>query len=306
MQGGCSRDVNAPLIKRRMDTRYEALWQRLTAIYDADEAKAVVRWLLDVRFGLTLTDIVSGKLAEMNDVQKTELEAMMQRLEAAEPVQYVVGESDFCGRPFSVAPGVLIPRPETEELCQWISNGNMSPCDILDIGTGSGCIAITLALDNAAAKVTAWDISEEALAIARKNAEKLHANVTFEQCDILGEPPQRHWDIIVSNPPYICDKEKAAMNKNVLDYEPHQALFVPNEDPLRFYRAIGAYAAKTLNPSGALYFELNPLYAEETAEMLETQGFTQIEIRQDQFGKKRFLRSCVNSFIPKFLRIKKK
>ena len=286
-----------------MDTSYDALWHRLTTVYDADEAKAIVRYVLDVRFSLSWADILCGKLTQMDDNQQTELEDMMQRLEKAEPVQYVLGTTDFCGRSFHVAPGVLIPRPETAELCQWIIEDLtkcQTPC-VLDIGTGSGCIAITLALDIPQAQVTAWDISEEALAIASENAKNLGADVTFEHHDILDTSLHAHsasLDLIVSNPPYICDKERSAMAQNVLSYEPHQALFVPDNDPLRFYRAIGHYATKALKPGGSLYFELNPLYAEETADMLKTQGFGQTEIRQDQFDKQRFLKGILQTTNP--------
>ena len=181
--------------------KYETLWHRLADIYDTDEAKAIVRWMLGIRFGLSLTDIVCGKLDEMAETECETLEAMMQRLEAGEPVQYVVGTAEFCGRTFHVEPGVLIPRPETSELCEWIIESDkhgltrtidsaaekavresprLSDANILDVGTGSGCIAITLALEMPQAKVTAWDISEKALSIAKKNAEALGAEVSYD------------------------------------------------------------------------------------------------------------------------------
>ena len=170
--------------------KYETLWRRLTGIYDTDEAKAIVRWVLDVRFGLSLTDIVCGKVDELPAAAQAELEAMMQRLEAAEPVQYVVGVAEFCGRQFHVEPGVLIPRPETGEMVQWIleergKRKEEREYQMLDIGTGSGCIAISLALEMKEAKVTAWDVSEKALHIAQENAKMLGTDVTFEQQDIL-------------------------------------------------------------------------------------------------------------------------
>ena len=273
-----------------LDMKYETLWHRLTGIYDTDEAKAIVRWVLDVRFGLSLTDIVCGKVDELNEAEQAELETMMQRLEKAEPVQYVVGVAEFCGRRFHVEPGVLIPRPETGELCEEILGER--EYQILDIGTGSGCIAITLALEIKEAKVTAWDVSDDALRIAKKNAELLGAEVTFEKQDILklGEALNQ-WDVIVSNPPYVCQKEQATMAKHVLEHEPHLALFVPDDDPLRFYRAIAQYAKEALKPDGLLYFELNPLYAHETAALLQDLGFAETEIKQDMFGKQRFLKA---------------
>ena len=227
----------------------------------------------------------------------------MLRLEKGEPVQYVIGTADFCGRQFHVAPGVLIPRPETAELCRWItSHGDrhsvrsnltecLSPCEVIDIGTGSGCIAITLALEIPKTKVTAWDISDEALHIAQENAKALGANVIFEKKDILNVFLTSKYDIIVSNPPYICDKEKEAMEKNVLEHEPHLALFVPNDDPLLFYRAIAKNAIDALKPDGMLFFELNPIYAEDTESMLLDMGFKHTELRKDQYGKLRFLKA---------------
>ena len=283
--------------------RYEDSWHRLSSLYDADEAKAIVRWVLDVRFGLSFTDILCGKVSELSADEQEELEKIMLRLEKGEPVQYVLGVADFCGRQFYVAPGVLIPRPETAELCRWItSHGDrhsvrsnltecLSPCEVIDIGTGSGCIAITLALEIPKTKVTAWDISDEALHIAQENAKALGANVIFEKKDILNVFLISKYDIIVSNPPYICDKEKEAMEKNVLEHEPHLALFVPNDDPLLFYRAIAKNAIDALKPDGMLFFELNPIYAEDTESMLLDMGFRHTELRKDQYGKLRFLKA---------------
>ena len=294
---------------------YEDSWHRLSSLYDADEAKAIVRWVLDVRFGLSFTDILCGKVSELSADEQEELEKIMLRLEKGEPVQYVIGVADFCGRQFHVAPGVLIPRPETAELCRWItshgSHGDrhsvrsnltecLSPCEVIDIGTGSGCIAITLALEMPKAKVTAWDISDDALQIAQENAKALGADVTFEKRDILSSSntiptlfhiPSNEYDIIVSNPPYICDKEKVSMEKNVLEHETHLALFVPDDDPLLFYRAIAKYAIEALKPDGMLFFELNPIYAEDTESMLLDMGFKHTELKEDQYGKLRFLKA---------------
>ena len=284
---------------------YETLWHRLTDLYEADEAKAIVRWVLDVRFSMSLADILCGKVTELSANDQEELEKIVQRLEKGEPVQYVIGVADFCGRQFHVEPGVLIPRPETAELCRWItSHGDrhavrpsdltacLSPCEVLDIGTGSGCIAITLALEIPEAKVTAWDISDTALRIARQNAEALRADVTFKHQDTLNPPADsRRWDVIVSNPPYICTEERDGMAKNVLDYEPHEALFGPEEDPALFYKRIGDYAIRALKPGGYLYFELNPLTVDDVSNYLHKIGFTEIEIREDQYGKRRFLKT---------------
>ena len=286
---------------------YEELWHRLTPIYDTSEAKAIVRWVLDVRFGLSMTDILCGKVTELSSNDQTELEKITARLEKAEPVQYVLGTADFCGRQFHVAPGVLIPRPETAELCEWIIESekrkkSSEKCTLLDIGTGSGCIAITLALEMPEAKVSAWDISDEALRIAQDNAKTLGADISFEHQDILDSSlftfhsslftlHSSLYNIIVSNPPYIQPSERDGMDKNVLDYEPETALFAPEDNPIIFYQRIGDYAIRSLMPGGLLYFELNPQTVEAVGNYLESIGFQEAEIRQDQFGKQRFLKA---------------
>ena len=270
----------------------------MTKTYDEGEAKAIVRLVLEKRFGLSMADIICGKVNELSANDKKLLEEIIERLEKAEPVQYVLGEASFYGRNFHVEPGVLIPRPETAELCKMIIQSAQCTVQnslrILDIGTGSGCIAITLALEIPHADVTAWDISNTALQIARNNAEYLGAKVTFQQKDILSTDildSSEQWDVIVSNPPYICQQERQNMADNVLQYEPEGALFVPDEEPLLFYRAIACYAKKTLKKDGRLFFELNPLYAEQTKDMLDEYGCSQTEIISDQFGKQRFTQS---------------
>lgn len=271
---------------------YEELWHRLTPVYEAGEAKAIVRWVLDVRFGLTWADIICGKVTELSANHQTELKKIMVRLEKGEPVQYIIGVADFCGRQFKVAPGVLIPRPETAELCDAIISSRQSAGgDILDIGTGSGCIAIILALEMPEARVTAWDISDEALRIAEENAKELEAKVNFQRQDALNISLTSKYDVIVSNPPYIEPKERDGMAKNVLDYEPELALFAPENNPIIFYQSIGDYAWKSLNPGGELYFELNPLTAESVGDYLCQLGFSEVTFRQDQFGKQRFLKA---------------
>ena len=277
---------------------YQQFWQSLTPLYDAGEAQAIVRTVLDVEYGMTLTDIICGKVNELSSDEERNLEEIIARLQNGEPVQYVLGEADFAGRTFHVEPGVLIPRPETAELCQWIEEEVSSldaddPKQILDICTGSGCIAITLGLTLPNSEVTGWDISEDALRIAQGNVEMLKAgNVRIEYQDALMLPKAAETaDIIVSNPPYICEKEKADMEKNVLEHEPSIALFVPDEEPLKFYRAIAEYASSALKSEGALYFEINPIYEKETREMLEGLGFKDIETKEDAFGKKRMMKA---------------
>ncbi|MCH4148610.1 MAG: peptide chain release factor N(5)-glutamine methyltransferase [Prevotella sp.] len=272
---------------------YNELWHLLTPLYDEGEAKAIIRTVMEVVFGLSFTDLYTGKVNEISSEEKTLLEEIIKRLQKGEPVQYVLGQASFCGRTFKVKAGVLIPRPETELLCQWITaDYNLpycglqppEPLQVLDIGTGSGCIAVTLALDLWNSAVSAWDISADALLLARDNAHRLGAKVDFRWQDALHPEGTEKWDIIVSNPPYICEKEKAKMAKNVLDYEPEIALFVPDDDPLRFYRSIALYAQKALKPMGRLYFEINPLYAEELKMMLENLHYRMVEGRKSQFG----------------------
>ena len=378
---------------------YNQLWKRLTAIYNEREAQAIVRTVLDALFGMSLTDICLGKVTQLSADDTTRLEKIMQRLEKSEPVQYVLGAGWFAGRLFDVAPGVLIPRPETEDLVKWAcdeakekekednskeergkeekevskkgeaqkkeeqplssplkekkeglrkgkdaskkeeqplssplkeekeglrkgedasqkeeqllssllkSNKEVSEKgeevphpSILDIGTGSGCIAITVALALPQARVTAWDISTDALAIAAGNAHRLGASVRFEHQDALNAPDdEERWDVIVSNPPYICDRERADMSDNVLSYEPELALFVPDSDPLLFYRAIARYASKALKPGGRLLFETNTAYVHEVAQTMANEGFTAIEVRNDCFGKPRMVKGD-------FLKVKK-
>lgn len=277
--------------------KYEDIWKPLVCRYGEKEAKAITRYLLEVGYGLSMTDILCGATEQL---PPDEMGENLRRLLKGEPVQYVVGKAEFGGRTFKVTPDVLIPRPETYELCQWVVEEKREErreerdFSVLDIGTGSGCIAITLALDIPDAQVEAWDISEGALSIARQNVEDLHAHVDFKQVNVLSSLPKQggpEWVFIVSNPPYICKKEAASMEQHVLDHEPHQALFVPDEDPLVFYKAIGQYACHALANHGCLFFEINPLYATEITKMLDEMGFFEIETRKDQFGKVRFVRA---------------
>ena len=253
-----------------------------------------------------MTDILCGKIESLSE---EELNALLNRLLKGEPVQYVTGVAEFGGRRFHVEPGVLIPRPETAELCQWIideeggrtkEEGEMKDergGRILDIGTGSGCIACTLAAELPKSKVTAWDISDDALRIAQQNAQNIGVNICFEKVDILSishstllTPHSSKYNIIVSNPPYICNKERDGMEQNVLNHEPSLALFVPDEDPLLFYRAITRFAKNALLDGGNLYFEINPLYAAPLEQLMQEEGFSDIRFRYDSFGKQRFAR----------------
>lgn len=271
---------------------YPEFWRPLTALYGEGEAKAIARLVMEEHFGLSMADVLCGRMGD-----EAELRQIQQRLLTGEPVQYVLGRAEFGGRWFHVAPGVLIPRPETYELCQWCLPPAPSGWrgNILDIGTGSGCIACTLAAELPHAKVAAWDISEAALAIAQDNARRLNVNVAFSQIDILQlsmiNCQLSIYNVIISNPPYICQRERTAMERNVLDYEPTLALFVPDDDPLLFYRAIADYARQALKPGGALYFEINPLYAAELQSLLSKMSYHAIELREDQYGKPRMMKA---------------
>ena len=280
------------------------MWRRLARIYGDNEAKAIARLVFEVRYGLSFSDLLMGRDA---DVPVAELEDITQRLELQEPVQYILGQTTFCGRTFLVSPAVLIPRPETEELCRWMIAADdsgltrivrrsplSSAATILDIGTGSGCIAVTLAAEMPQTQVTAWDISETALAVARENARVNKVAVQFKLQDAL-QPPcdQALWDVIVSNPPYICYKESAQMEPNVMEHEPHTALFVPDDDPLLFYRSIAQYALRALRPGGHLYFEVNPQYAVALQQLLSMMSYHDIQIKTDAYGKQRMLKATL-------------
>ena len=275
---------------------YNELWHLLAPLYGNGEAKAIARLVYEVRFGLSMSDICLGKDTQLSANSQTELKRIAERLLEQEPIQYVLGQTDFCGRTFMVNEHVLIPRPETEDLCRWItSQGDRHPVRLLDIGTGSGCIAITLAAEMPDAEVTAWDISPKALEVARENAKRAHVHVSFEQVDALNIPyssfSTSHFSLIISNPPYICNKERARMEANVLEHEPHTALFVPDEDPLLFYRAIAQYGQTALEPGGWLYFEINPLYAQPLCDMLRMMSYHDICLKLDQYGKQRMIRA---------------
>lgn len=280
---------------------YRDIISRLSSRYESGEAKAVARLLLEKQCGLSWTDALCGGVEALSEETTASLESSVQRLEQGEPVQYVLREADFYGRTFHVEPGVLIPRIETEELIDAVVDADIPEGRVLDIGTGSGCIAVTLALElaqnshgtDAVHSVEAWDISDEALRIARGNAEKLGARVDFVKQDVLSSAltfPDGGFAAIVSNPPYICNKERVEMESHVLDYEPRLALFVPDDDPLLFYRAITRYAVQALCPGGMLFFEINRAYGEETAQLLKDHGFVGVSLHKDQFGNHRIVK----------------
>ena len=265
--------------------------QVLQDIYPSQELKSLTMMIWCDLLGMDALDIYLGKDINLSESKRYELENILQRLRKNEPIQYIRKMAIFLGRSFYVAPGVLIPRPETEELVELIAKENLNDAPrILDIGTGSGCIAISLSLIIPQAQVTAWDISEEALAVARRNNEVLDSAVSFEQKDVLAEmDSEQRFDIIVSNPPYVTESEKADMEPNVLDWEPGLALFVPDDDPLRFYRRIARLGCDLLLPGGKLYFEINQAYGRETAHILEMNQYRDVRVIRDIFGKDRIV-----------------
>ena len=331
----------------------------LTPLHSAGEARAIVRLVMEERFGLSQTDLLLGKDTELSRTDRAEFEKIAQRLLAGEPVQHVLGYATFCGRRFRVTPDVLIPRPETEELVHWaieqapvlptfpsqhtpsqhspsgglgashspsgglgashspsgsLGASQPSPLRVLDLCTGSGCIAVSLALALPAARVVGVDISAPALAIARENASALGApNVSFVQQDILQDnASSQHSPLgglgalhsplgglgaslgasaIISNPPYVRYSEAADIHPTVLDHEPSLALFVPDEDPLRFYHAIARIGRDALLPGGQLFVEINAALADETRALFASYGYAGVTLRNDQFGRPRMLRA---------------
>ena len=288
----------------------------LTDNMEEGEASAIALLLLDKVAGLDRVHALMGD----DSPRREELMLMAHRIADGEPVQYVLGEADFCGLTFHVAPGVLIPRPETEELVEWVADTHSLPKEehglsseergllneehtlpnglrLLDIGTGSGCIAISLAKKLPAAEVEAWDVSDDALRIAGENAVDNGVEVKLKKVDVLtfdvAADMRQSFDVIVSNPPYICRKEAASMLPNVLSHEPHLALFVPDDDPLLFYRRIAQLALQMLRPQGQLFFEINRLYGQPAIDMLRSLGYSDIQLRKDQFGNDRMIHACL-------------
>ena len=263
----------------------------LQECYPPREAANLSRIVCCEMLGQGNIDYYLGKDMILSPKDEKELESILFRLCNFEPIQYVQGPARFLGRTFRVAPGVLIPRPETEELVERMLEEVAPASRILDIGTGSGCIAVTLSKELPEAEVTAWDISGEALAIAGDNNHLLQASVLFVQRDVLTYQPVEGecFDVIVSNPPYVTETEKRDMEPNVLNWEPSRALFVPDSDPLRFYRRIGELGRSMLTAGGRLYFEINRAFGEAVASMLRKQGYTNVRIRKDISGNDRYV-----------------
>lgn len=265
---------------------------RLSGSYPEGETKALTRILAMELLGISQTSFYLKENISLTAEQTKLLDDAINRLEKYEPVQYILGYSDFCGLRFKVTPATLIPRPETSELVEWITTEATGKEQILDIGTGSGCIAVSLAHRLPDANVSAWDISPKALAVATENSKTNNIAVAFKVVDILAyRPNEEQFDIIVSNPPYIKEVEKEQMEANVLKWEPHTALFVPDNDPLLFYRSIAEKATTMLRPGGKLYFEINRAFGNETCTMLSELGYTGIELRKDFADNDRMIKA---------------
>ncbi len=271
-------------------TRRE-LWDKVydaaRSVYAEREARSYTAVVCEGRLGMRFTDVIVEPAAPCPDYE--ELPHILAAIRDHCPAQYITGFAWFLDRKFAVREGVLIPRPETEELVRMITDRyrGRSGLRVLDVGTGSGCIAVTLAAELKQAEVVAVDVSESALEVARENARRHRVSVDFVRCDMLQEGPSGHFNLIVSNPPYVTLQEKNEMRPNVLRYEPYRALFVPDDDPLVFYRAIAEYGCRSLNPGGMLWFELNERYGSEVASLLEQSGYSEVAVHDDMFGKQR-------------------
>lgn len=268
--------------------------QALSELYSESEIKSIGYLIIEKITGFSRTQLIVNKNTIFSDEQHHLVESFVQKLKKNIPIQYILGEEYFMGMKFRVNNSVLIPRPETEELIEWIAaeNEKKSGGRILDIGTGSGCIALSLKSVFPNSEVTAFDVSVSALELARANANLNHLSVEFQCVDILNPPLfQEKWDIIVSNPPYITHSEKTFMESNVLNHEPHLALFVPDNDPLLFYREIAMFGLKYMVDGGKLYFEINRAYGAQTQTMLESFGYRQVELRKDISGNDRMIRA---------------
>ena len=275
-----------------MQTTIQKIKEVLSPLYSTGEIKNIVRIIFENIKNYSQVDIIMNQDEILSQFIKDKVDMILKRLVNHEPIQYIFNEAYFQGLTLKVTPDTLIPRPETEELIDIIvKENNQSDLHVLDIGTGSGAIAIALAKSLKFPIVDAIDISQKAIDIAQENAKAHKVKINFFIRDILSVeiPTNSVYDIIVSNPPYITLREKDSMEPNVLDYEPHTALFVPDNDPLMFYRAITLYAVYALNPGGRIYFEINSLYGKETAKLLSDNNFIDVDIIKDMYGLDRFV-----------------
>lgn len=276
-----------------MQQTLRKLRSELTPVYGHGETEAIIRLIFNHVKGWSTVDMLINENKPLSSFIISQIDSILDRLKKEEPIQYIVGQAYFYGMDFKVTLDVLIPRPETEELVDMITHNEKSAdLRVLDIGTGSGCIAIALSRNLLFPKITAIDVSEAAINIAQENAKTFSAKIDFKVCDIFSyNPDPDSLDIIVSNPPYIDESEKKDMHDNVLLHEPPTALFVPDRDPLVFYRRIGHIAIKALAPGRHLYFEINPRHADELSELLSKQGFDEISIITDIHGRHRFIKA---------------
>ena len=280
-----------------MQTAIDYIKYELKPFYPDSEIKSLIRLILEQVCKIKPYEISICKDKKISINERLEIERIITSLKEYKPIQYILGETEFFGLIFSVNQSVLIPRPETEELVELIlKNHQGKNLRILDIGTGSGCIAISLAKNRPSAIVYAIDISEDAISMAKENAVQNQVEIQFYRQDILEKLPDNisgeKFDIIVSNPPYVTPKEKFAIHDNVLKYEPHTALFVPQNNPLLFYERIADIGHSLLNKSGLLYFEINSLYGKEICQMLQTKAYSGIKLYQDISGKDRIISAC--------------
>ena len=266
--------------------------QSLAGMYPDSEIRSFTKIIFTEVFHFKMLDIYMGKDINLSANQMAELDEILTRLQKYEPIQYILGHTNFYGMNFHVTPAVLIPRPETEELVALIIKENPDSGRILDIGTGSGCIAVSLSKNLPQSQIFSWDISEEALLVARENNRILGTSVSFKQVNVLEYLPDGEiFDVIVSNPPYVTDSEKGEMEQNVLSWEPSLALFVPDENPLLFYRKIAELGLQLLTPDGKIYFEINQAFGKETAGMLFMLGYRDVEIIKDLSGRDRIVKA---------------
>lgn len=280
-----------------MKTIFHFIREQLRDFYSDSEIQSLSYWIVESVCKMDQSSVLRGKDKQLSLNEHFRMQGILEELKKYRPIQYILGESEFYGLPFIVDENVLIPRPETEELVEWIINEEKPRAGykLLDIGTGSGCIAVALAKHLPVAEVFASDISDKALDVARQNAVRNQVDVHFFQHDILKDEPfdfpfsPLPLDCIVSNPPYITPEEKVSMGKNVLDYEPHQALFVPQDHPLLFYERIADFARNRLKEGGSLYFETNSLYGQAAAKMLEDKLFHLVKLLKDISGNDRIL-----------------
>ena len=266
----------------------------LKGCFDALELETVKRALCTELLGVSALSFYTKETLSEDNERDSQLKDALERLKNGEPLQYVIGSTPFCGLKFKVDSRVLIPRPETAELVEWVAQDCSLSGKLLDVGTGSGCIAVTLAHKLKGWKVQGWDISDDALAVARENNLLNGTNVEFCKVDILDVPQGGFsFDVIVSNPPYVLESQKGQMENTVLDFEPHTALFVDDKDPLLYYRAIAGFGKRALNTGGCIFFEINPLEASALKEMLEQAGYHIVELRNDISGKQLMIKAIL-------------